>query len=288
MEMEIKEFTIVDNLGEKVVLIFSTPEMEDMEQADIVHAAKIAELIRLSKKNRPLLRSELDSFLRENGMWSQKDQNLLDSINGEINNLLNQLRSGGIKLSEGRKIAIAITDKRQKLVQLMQKRQSFDDSTIESIADNEKTDYFIYACTRNSITGDRHWESFSEMKANKDSDSYKKAMSISMSVLYGIDSDFEKNLPENKWLKKYKYIDENLSFVDRVTGKFVDRDGTPIEQVQDELLEKLQSIVGEIEEESPFIDDETGLPVDQEKKKRTTKRSKSVKKKSTTKAKVKS
>lgn len=287
--MEIKEFEILDNLGEKLTLIFSTPEMEDLEQADIVHAAKIASLIRLPKDERPLLRSELDDFLRQNGMWSERDQSELNSINEDISSLLAKLKTGGIKLSEGREIAINITDKRQSLVQLMQKRQSFDDSTIESMADNEKTDYFIYACTRDSVTGNRYWESFADMKADKDSEAYKNAISISMSVLYGIDSNFEKNLPENKWLKKYNYIDDNLSFIDRTTGKYVDRDGTPIEQVQDELLDKLQSIIGEIEEETPFIDDETGMPVGEKKKKKpTTRKKRTTKKKSTTKTKVES
>jgi hypothetical protein len=124
------------------------------------------------------------------------------------------------------------------------------------------------------------------MKADKDSDAYKNAMSLSMSVLYGIDPEFEKNLPENKWLRKYNYLDENLSFIDRITGKYVNRDGTPIEEVQDALIEKLQSIVGDIEEEVPFIDDETGLPIGEKKKKTNTKKKTTRKKKAITKTKV--
>jgi len=284
MEIELKEFEIVDDTGDKVVLLFSTPDNEDLEQSEIVHAAKIASLIKL--KERPLLRSELEKFLKQNGMWSAEDQSTLDSVNQDINNLLGKLRSGGIKLSEGREIAVSITDRRQQLVDLMQKRQSFDDSTIESMADNEKTDYFIYACTRDSSTGNRYWDSFNDMKADKDSDAYKNAMSLSMSVLYGIDPEFEKNLPENKWLRKYNYLDENLSFIDRITGKYVNRDGTPIEEVQDALIEKLQSIVGDIEEEVPFIDDETGLPIGEKKKKTNTKKKTTRKKKAITKTKV--
>ena len=250
--------------------IFKIPNADDLSDADMYYASKIAKLVRQKGNDKLLLRCEVDEFLREQGVWSDKDQAKVDTINEKIDTGLAKLKKGGIKLSEGREISIKITEARQELVSVMQKRQIFDNATIESLADDEKVDYLIYACTLNSEDGQNYWGSFDDMKEDKGSDVYRGASEASMSVLYGINEDFEKNLPENKWLKKYNFIDESLSFIDRKTGEFVDRKGRPISELQEDVFSKLESLSGEIVEESPYIDDyETEEPKSETTKKKT-------------------
>jgi hypothetical protein len=88
-------------------------------------------------------------------------------------------------------------------------------------------------------------------------------------MLYGLDSDFEKKLPENKFLVQYKFVNDKLQFIDqsgRLTdtdgrlvnedgryindnGQFVDRDGNLVDEKGDYVVEF-----------SPFTDD-NGKPV---------------------------
>ena len=49
------------------------------------------------------------------------------------------------------------------------------------------------------------------------------------SKLYGLDDNYEKNLPENKFLKQYKFVDDNLRFINK-DGKLVDQDGRLIDE----------------------------------------------------------
>jgi len=77
------------------------------------------------------------------------------------------------------------------------------------------------------------------------------AASMLGDLLYNLDSSFEQSLPENKWLKTFNLVDDNLSLVNN-DGKTVSTDG----QV--------------INEEGHYIDkdgqrvDVDGLPLDEE------------------------
>lgn len=275
-----KEFKAYDRNNEETTFIFKIPNSQDLGNADMYYASKIAKLVRKKGNDKLLLRCEVDEFLREQGIWSDSDQKKLDDINARIDEGLSRLRKGGILLSEGRRISIEITEARQEMVALMQKRQIFDNATIEALADEEKIDYLIHACVILSDSGEKYWNSFEDMKEDKSSDVYQHASAASIEVLYGIDSDFEKNLPENKWLKKYKFIDESLNFVDRKTGEFVDRDGRLLSEVEQEIIDKIENLAGDIEASEPFIDDyEVEEKKEKPKKKTTRKRKTTTRKK---------
>jgi hypothetical protein len=50
-------------------------------------------------------------------------------------------------------------------------------------------------------------------------------------MLYGLDPDYDKNLEENKFLKEFKFVDDDLRFINKgghlvdIDGKLVDEDG---------------------------------------------------------------
>lgn len=255
--MNRKEFTIVEPNGKEVKLSVRTPVYEDSESADKVYATKVAQLIRESGKRKLLLRSELDKFLKETGVWTEEDQKTIDIINADVDAMLSKLKRGGLKLSEGRKIAIDVLDKRKEIVRIMNKRQIFDDTTIEAIAENEKNDFMIFTLTVHAEDGTNYWESFEDMKNDKISDAYSKASVAVMEFVYGINTEFEQRLPENRWLKKYNFINEKLQYTDRKTGEQVDKDGKPLKQIEANIQKRLDNLQGEIVEETPFIDDDT-------------------------------
>lgn len=259
--MNRKEFTIKEGDGREVKLVVRQPTYDEYEKADRVYATKIASLVKENTGKRLLSRQDLNSYLKESGTWTDEDEEKVKSIQKEIAETLAEIRRGGKKVTEGRALAIKVMDKRKEMVRVMAKRQVLDDVTIESFAENEKLDYLIYVSTVYADSGDDYWDSFEDMKNDKFSDAYKQASGLAMQIFYDIDPEFEKNLPENKWLKKYGFVDEDLNYVDRKTGEKVDRDGRPVAELEEELKKQIADIRGDIVEEQPFIDDETNEPI---------------------------
>ncbi len=280
--MKTKDFTIQEDNGKEVMLSVKVPQHEDFEESDKVYGSKIASLVRESSgsKRQLLMRKEVDQFLRSKGIWTDQDEKTIEKLQLEIDQLLNRMRKGGIKLSEGRDLAIQTMDKRKEIVRIMSKRQIFDDSTIEALAENEKVDYLIYACTVYAQDGKNYWMSFEDMKNDKVSDAYQKASNLAYEVIYNVNPEFEKRLPENKWLQKYGFIDDSLNYIDRKTGERVDRDGRPVKELEEQAIRQIQNLQGDIVEEQPYIDDDTNTPVVVDSKKEETDEKQETKEKS--------
>jgi len=252
---ERKTFTITeDDSNKQVELAICSPQFEDFEESDRVYAAKVATLVRDSVHKKLLTRRELETFLKEQGIWTDKDRLVVKEYQDDITTLLTKLRKGGIKLSEVRQICLEIADKRRDMVKVLNKRQIFDDTTIEALAESDRNDYLIYISTVYS-DGKNYWQSFEDMKNDKLSNAYRRASVVVYETIYGVNPEFEKSLPENKLLLKYGFIDKDLNYTDRKTGGFVDREGKPIEQLQKEAAVQYDNLQGEVVEETPFVDD---------------------------------
>jgi hypothetical protein len=88
-------------------------------------------------------------------------------------------------------------------------------------------------------------------------------------MLYGLDNDYESNLPENKFLKKYKFVDEKLRLVDK-KGRLIDNEGRLIDEsgryvdengsFVDKFGNKVDADGEYIVEQQPFLDDD-GKPI---------------------------
>jgi hypothetical protein len=88
-------------------------------------------------------------------------------------------------------------------------------------------------------------------------------------MIYGLDNNFEKTLPENKFLHKYKFVDEKLRLIDKqgrlidAEGRLIDDNGRYIDE-QGNYVDKFGNKVdkdGEyVVETEPFLDEE-GKPI---------------------------
>jgi hypothetical protein len=88
-------------------------------------------------------------------------------------------------------------------------------------------------------------------------------------MLYGLDNDYESNLPENKFLKKYHFVDEKLRLIDKKgrlidsEGRLVDENGRFIDD-QNNFIDKFGNRVNDdgeyVVETQPFLDDD-GKPI---------------------------
>jgi len=118
------------------------------------------------------------------------------------------------------------------------------------------------------------FETFDEYE-NAESEPYVvQAASALAKRLYGLDPDYDKNLPENKFLEKYELVDKDLHLVDDEgrkvdiagryvdnTGRFIDFDEDGEEYYVDYEGKKVDADGNYInDEEAVFLDDK-GKPI---------------------------
>lgn len=137
----------------------------------------------------------------------------------------------------------------------------FRSKTVEGQSENAKFDYLVFACT---FTADNkpYFKSFEEYQNQKSTLAGVRAAEKLAELLYTYNADWTANLPEMKFLKKYKMVDSELRLINK-DGKFVDSDGNLINadgELVDEAGNPVQSVNTVVEEPQPFLDDD-GNPV---------------------------
>ena len=156
--------------------------------------------------------------------------------------------------------------------ELIAVKTNLDSHTAEGQADNARFNYLVSACVVYKDSKKKYFKDYEDY-LNRSSElvAIYGAQKLA-SMMYGLDSDFEKKLPENKFLIKYKLVNDNLEFVDsqgrlvdaegrlidangrfiNEAGEFVDKDGNLVDQEGEYLIEF-----------SPFLD-ENGNPINVE------------------------
>jgi hypothetical protein len=158
---------------------------------------------------------------------------------------------------------------REDLRDLISVKTNLDTHTAEGQADNARFNYLVSACTVYKDNNRPYFSSYEDyMSKSNDSVAVLAAQNLA-GMLYGLDSDYEEKLPENKFLKQYKFVDDKLRLIDK-NGKLVDSEGRLIDEngryINDkgEFVDKNGNPVdkeGEyVVEFQPFLDDE-GKPV---------------------------
>lgn len=221
-------------------------------------------------------KKELSAIMKKRGIWSDKKEDEQEAISKEINQLEQKLYlecgKRNSKKAEGKEIAIQIRRKRNELRQLISEKMGLEENTAEALADNSRFDYIVAHCTFHA-NGEKVYKDIDDYNSKSADEVAFTAASALAEMMYSIDSDFEKNLPENKWLKNRELVNDDLALVDdkgrRVDlegrlindeGYYIDEDGNRIDKEGNPLSED-----GFYEE---VDDEETGT----EPKKRTTRK----------------
>lgn len=220
-----------------------------------------------------LLREKLEDFMRVQKLWDdQKEQEYLKLI-GRINDGEKQLSQGGIKLAEARGIAIDMRKARAELQHLIAKKNSLDVNTAQGQAEQARFNYLLVECLVYSSDGSRYYQNVSDylekQVSGQDNGIGLQAAEKFGNLYYGLDSQFENHLPENRFLKQWKFIDDKLRLVDKQGrtvnenghliddyGRLVNEEGNLVDTKGNPLTE-----FGDYDfEPKPFLDD-SGKPI---------------------------
>lgn len=221
-------------------------------------------------KSGSIVRARLDDLLKEQGLWDDNKQREFVTIQTKLANNEQLLAKGGISIKQARSVAIDMKRLREQMRDLIAVKTELDTHTAEGQADNARFNYLVSVCVVYKDNKQQYFKSYEDYLNRAVTPVAILGAQKLASIMYGLDSDFEKKLPENKFLITYKLVNEDLEYIDskgrpvdeegrlidengrfiNEEGKFVDKDGNLVDDKGDYVIEF-----------KPFLDDE-GKPIE--------------------------
>jgi hypothetical protein len=252
--------------GSEQDFTIKSPSLGDQREAQKVYNQAFSDAV----KSGCIVRARLDDLLKEQGLWDDNKQVKFNTLQQQILDSEKSLAKGGINLKMAKEIAIKMKNLREDLRELISVRTNLDNHTAEGQADNARFNYLISSCLVYSNNKDKkYFKSYEDYLSRAAEPIAIKAAQVLANMLYGLDNDYEKKLPENKFLVKYKFVDEKLRLVNK-DGKLVDSEGRLIDEFgrfineKGEYVDKNGNLVDEngdyVTDFQPFTDDD-GNPI---------------------------
>jgi hypothetical protein len=258
----------------ETTFLVKMPSLQNQREGQKVYNQAFSDAV----KSGSIVRAKLDDLLTEQGLWDDTKQARFLTIQKELNDSEKKLAVGGISLKEAKNVAISMKKIRDELRDLISVKTNLDTHTAEGQADNARFNYLVSCCVVYNDNKKTYFSNYEDyLNRSSDPVGVLGAQKLA-SMLYGLDSDFEKKLPENKFLLDYKFINEDLRYVNN-NGKLVDEDGRLVDEngryinQEGKFVDREGNLVDEkgdyIVDFRPFTDDD-GKPVVLEKSKNDT------------------
>jgi hypothetical protein len=285
--MRTKSFTVEID-GESKKFVVKSPSIEDQREAQKVYNQAFTDAI----KSKSVVRARLDDLLKDQGLWDDEKQVKLTQLQEIVTAAEKTLAKGGIPLRKAKEVALDMQKTRLEMRNLLAARTSLDNHSAEGQADNARFNYLVSSCVVYKDSDKKYFDNLKAYLENADDLVAIEGAQALANMLYGLDNDFEKNLPENKFLRQYKFVDEDLRFINK-EGSFVDSEGRLVNEkgqyINDagDRVDRFGNLLDEegemIVESKPFLDDD-GEPVilEDKKEKEDKEDKKDAKKESTT------
>lgn len=251
--------------GKEVEFLVRSPSLQDQREATKIYNQSFSEAL----KAKAVVRAKLDDLLVEQGLWDNDKQSKFTELQNQILEGERKLAKGGIALKDAKELALQMRKTREDIRELISVKTNLDTHTAEGQADNARFNYLVSACTVYSNNKEAYFKSYEDY-SNRSVDPVAILAAQNLAgMLYGLENDYEEKLPENKFLKQYKFVDDKLRLVNK-EGKLVDEKGRLIDNngrfinETGQFVDKNGNLVDDkgdyVVEFSPFLDD-NGKPV---------------------------
>ena len=262
--MKTKTFKSTIDGVEKEFLV-KNPSLNDQREAQKVYNQAFTDAV----KSKSVVRAKLDDLLQDQGLWNDEKQAKFTALQKQLLDGEKRLAKGGFSLNEAKDLAIKMKGIRDEIRDLISVRTSLDNHSAEGQADNARFNYLVSVCVVYNDTKQPYFDSMEDyLNRSTDNVAILGAQNLA-NMLYGLDNDYETNLPENKFLKKYKFVDDKLRLVDK-KGRLIDNEGRLIDESgrfiddQGNFVDKYGNRVNQdgdyLVEPEPFLDDD-GKPI---------------------------
>jgi len=262
--MKTKIFKAKVDTVEKEFLVKS-PTLDNQREAQKVYNQAFTDAI----KSKSVVRAKLDELLEDQGLWNSEKQAKFTLLQKELLEGEKKLAKGGFSLNEAKDLAVKMKKVRDDIRDLISVRTSLDNHSAEGQADNARFNYLVSACVVYNDTKQPYFSSMEDyLNRSTEAVALMAAQNLA-NMLYGLDNDYESNLPENKFLKKYKFIDDKLRLIDKkgrlidIEGRLLDESGRYVDEnggFVDKFGNTVDALGDYVVETQPFLDD-SGQPI---------------------------
>jgi hypothetical protein len=222
--MKTKTFKVTINNEEKEFVV-RTPSLNDQREAQKIYNQAFTDAI----KSKSVVRARLDDLLKDQGLWDDEKQAKFTSLQRELLEGEKRLAKGGFSLNEAKDLAIKMKSIRDDIRDLISVRTSLDNHSAEGQADNARFNYLVSVCVISEETKQPYFKDMEDYLSRATDPVGITGAQTLANMLYGLDNDYESNLPENKFLRKYKFVDDKLRLIDK-KGRLIDEDGRLVDE----------------------------------------------------------
>jgi len=247
------------------------PTVDEIKSANEIRAKTFNE----SLSRGDLLREQLEGELRKRKLWNDDREQLYQTLRKEVVDGEFKLKKGGIKLSQAKQIALEMADKRAEMVELLSSRTDLDSNTCEGKADSARFNYLFACCLVYDETGEPYFPNKLDDYLRQQDDPVVVYAATEFYYLISGTENIDEKLPENQFLKKFKFIDDQLRLID-ADGRLINQDGQHIDEQgnlirwnKDGTCSKIDTSGRTVNEEGDFdiehtaFLDDTGKPIDE-------------------------
>ena len=226
-----KRFTTKDKDGKEIELVVSTPTTKQSLEAEKVYK----KAFRQALEEGAMLRKKLNMYMIDQGIWTDKQEKEYVDVIKEINLLDYQLNKGKntegekLKISEAKEMALSLRDKREEFKDLISERQNLDHLTAEGQADAEKFSYLVFVCTKDFLSQKPFYTDFNDYQEKSNDQASVDAAKHVGELVYEIDPEYENSLTENRFLKRFNFVDDKNQLIDK-DGRPIDREGNRLDE----------------------------------------------------------
>ena len=192
--MKTEDFKVEVN-GEEKTFMVRSPSLTDQREAQKVYNQAFTDAI----KSKSVVRAKMDDLLQEQGLWNAEKQAEYTRLQNELLEGERKLAKGGFALSEAKKLAMKMRIIRNQIRELISVRTSLDNHSAEGQADNARFNYLVSVCVVYKDNDKNYFASLEDYMSRIDDPVALAGAQKLANMIYGLDNNFEKNLPENKF-----------------------------------------------------------------------------------------
>lgn len=233
-----KELEVEIN-GKKRKVIVEQPSKEAIAGQDAIENKVFQQAI----KDGCMSNYRMQQWLKEEGIWTEKDEDELMDFQLKIAEGEEQLKRGGITAdgkkftkADARELAINMRKWRFQSLILITRKNAHMDKTVDGKAKQARFDYLVSQCCKFKSNKKPVFEDYEDYIAKKE-EQYAIELTNEFAEIYYELPD-ERDKAENKFLLEHKFVsdDENLRLVNE-EGKPIDLDGNVVEESEEDVKE---------------------------------------------------
>lgn len=217
-----------DGEGKEVTVYVKRPTHEQLTEAQM----ESNRVFKKAMESGAILRPKLEDYMEQQGLWDEEQTKKLKELDTKIDKGLKKLQGGKdgkfSKLSQARKLALEIRKDRFEKLILLAKKRELDEYTVEAQAENARFDKLVTLCVFND-EGEQVFADLTDYNLKRAEPYASEAASKLATLIYQMDEDWQKKLPENKWLLEHKFVDDKLRLINK-DGHLVSEDDKLIDE----------------------------------------------------------